>query len=122
MVLSNTTVNAIRFAYNYTDIHRTHEPTGFSAPDIGIKTFSYIEDYMLLRSPTAAFRSAAAPSEAIYKTPSYSISDDLTIVRCSPCTASEAASRGSRSRRRTCDLRDSSPSTARLPAFRWPTF
>ena len=28
MVLSNTTVNAIRFAYNYTDIHRTHEPTG----------------------------------------------------------------------------------------------
>ena len=29
MVLSNTTVNAMRLAYNYTDIHRTHEPTRF---------------------------------------------------------------------------------------------
>ena len=56
MVLSNTTVNAIRFAYNYTDIHRTHEPTGFSAPDIGIKTFSYIEDYMLLNVTNGGFQ------------------------------------------------------------------
>ena len=28
MVLSNSTVNAFRVAYNYTDIHRTHEPLG----------------------------------------------------------------------------------------------
>ena len=45
-----------RFAYNYTDIHRTHEPTGFSAPDIGIKTFSYIEDYMLLSVTNGGFQ------------------------------------------------------------------
>jgi len=82
MVLSNTTVNAIRFAYNYTDIHRTHEPTGFSAPDIGIKTFSYIEDYMLLSVTNGGFQiGGGTESEARYKTPSYSVSDDLTIVR-----------------------------------------
>jgi hypothetical protein len=82
MVLSNTTVNAIRFAYNYTDIHRIHEPTGFSAPDIGIKTFSYIEDYMLLSVNNGGFQiGGGTESEARYKTPSYNISDDLTIVR-----------------------------------------
>jgi hypothetical protein len=82
MVLSNTTVNAIRFAYNYTDIHRIHEPTGFSAPDIGIKTFSYIEDYMLLNVTNGGFQiGGGTESEARYKTPSYSVSDDLTIVR-----------------------------------------
>jgi hypothetical protein len=82
MVLSNTTVNAIRFAYNHTDIHRTHEPTGFSAPDIGIKTYSYIEDYMLLNVTNGGFQiGGGTESEAIYKTPSYSVSDDLTIVR-----------------------------------------
>jgi hypothetical protein len=82
MVLSNTTVNAIRFAYNYTDIHRTHAPTGFSAPDIGIKTYSYIEDYMLLAVNNGGFQiGGGTESEAIYKTPSYSLSDDLTVVR-----------------------------------------
>ena len=48
MVLSSTTVNSLRLAVNYTDIHRTHHPLGFDAPDLGIKTYSYIEDYMLL--------------------------------------------------------------------------
>ena len=33
MVLSNATVNALRVAVNYTDIHRIHEPLGFDAPD-----------------------------------------------------------------------------------------
>jgi hypothetical protein len=82
MVLSNTTVNAIRFAYNYTDIHRTHEPIGFDAPDIGVKTFSYIEDYMLISVTNGGFQiGGGTESEARYKTPSYNISDDLTIVR-----------------------------------------
>ena len=82
MVLSNTTVNAMRFAYNYTDIHRTHEPIGYSAPDIGIKTFSYIEDYMLISVNNGGFQiGGGTESEARYKTPSYSIGDDLTIVR-----------------------------------------
>ena len=51
----------IRVAYNYTDIHRTHEPIGFSAPDIGIKTFSYIEDYLLVSVQMAVSSLVAAP-------------------------------------------------------------
>ncbi len=82
MVLSNTTVNAIRVAYNYTDIHRTHEPIGFSAPDLGIKTFSYIEDYLLVSVQNGGFQlGGGTESEARFKTPSFNISDDLTIVR-----------------------------------------
>ena len=82
MVLSNTTVNAFRVAYNYTDIHRTHEPIGFSAPDIGIKTFSYIEDYLLVSVQNGGFQlGGGTESEARFKTPSFNISDDLTIVR-----------------------------------------
>src|SRR4029453_466767 len=55
MVLSNTTVNALRLAVNYTDAPRTHEPTGFSAPDVGINTYSYLEDYMLLSVTNGGF-------------------------------------------------------------------
>ena len=44
MVLSNTMVNYLRFAYNHTDIHRTHEPLGFfGANDVGINTYSYLD-------------------------------------------------------------------------------
>src|SRR4029453_126186 len=41
MALSNSTFTANGVALNYPEVPRTHEPTGFSAPDIGIKTFSY---------------------------------------------------------------------------------
>jgi hypothetical protein len=82
MVLSNSTVNAIRLAFNYTDIHRTHEPIGFSASDIGIKAFSYIEDYLLVNVQNGGFQlGGGTESEARFKTPSFNVSDDLTVVR-----------------------------------------
>jgi hypothetical protein len=81
MVLSNTMVNAIRFAYNYTDIHRIHEPFGFSAPDVGIATYSYLEDYMLLTITNGFTLGGGIQSEARFKTPSYHLSDDLTLIR-----------------------------------------
>jgi hypothetical protein len=82
MVLSNTTVNAIRFAYNYTDIHRTHEPTGFSAPDLGVRTFSYLDKYALINVANGGFQiGGGTESEARFTTPSFTVSDDLTIVR-----------------------------------------
>ena len=69
-------------AFNYTDVHRTHEPIGFSAPDIGIKTFSYIEDYLLVSVQNGGFQlGGGTESEARFQTPSFNISDDLTIVR-----------------------------------------
>jgi hypothetical protein len=81
MVLSNSMVNAIRFAYNYTDIHRIHEPLGFSAPDVGIKSFSYLEKYMLLGITGGFTLGGGTESEARFKTPSYHFSDDLTLIR-----------------------------------------
>jgi hypothetical protein len=81
MVLSNTMVNSVRFAYNYTDIHRTNVPLGFDTRDVGINTFSYIEDYMLLNITGGFNLGGGTESEARFKTPSYALNDDLTIIR-----------------------------------------
>jgi hypothetical protein len=81
MVLSNTTVNALRIAANYTDIHRTHTPLGFDAQDVGIKNYGYLEDYMLLSVNGGFSLGGGTESEARFKTPSYQVSDDITMVR-----------------------------------------
>ena len=82
MVLSNATVNALRLAVNYTDVHRTHEPLGFDAPDLGIKTYTYIEDYLLVNVNNGGFQlGGGTESEARFKTPSFNISDDVTTIR-----------------------------------------
>jgi TonB dependent receptor-like, beta-barrel len=82
VVLSNTTINSFRTAFNYTDVHRTHQPLGFDATDVGIKTFSYLEDYMLLTVLNGGFQlGGGMESEAKFRTPSYQISDDLTIIK-----------------------------------------
>jgi hypothetical protein len=81
-VLTNNTVNAIRVAYNKTDIHRIHEPIGFSASDVGVNIFSYIEDYLLVNVTGGGFQlGGGTESEARFVTPSYQVSDDLTLVR-----------------------------------------
>ena len=46
-VINSSTLNAVRFAYNNTDIHRTSTDF-FSAPDVGINIYSYMPNYMLL--------------------------------------------------------------------------
>jgi hypothetical protein len=82
MVLTNNTVNALRVAYNNTDIHRIHEPLGFSAPDVGVRMFSYIEDYLLVNVTGGGFQlGGGTESEARFTTPTYQVSDDLTLVR-----------------------------------------
>ncbi len=82
MVLSSTTVNAIRVAWNYTDILRTHADTGFSAPDVGIKTFSYLDKYMLLSVQNGGFQiGGGTESLARFQTPSVHVSDDLTMIK-----------------------------------------
>ena len=47
LVISPTTLNVVRFAYNRTDIHRTSTDF-FSAPEVGINIYSYLPHYMLL--------------------------------------------------------------------------
>jgi hypothetical protein len=81
MVLSNTTVNSLRFAWNYTDIHRIHEPFGFSATDVGINVYSYLPGYMLLNITNGFQLGGGTESEARFKTPSFNVSDDLNIVK-----------------------------------------
>jgi hypothetical protein len=81
MVLSNTMVNSLRIAANYTDIHRTHVPIGFDNSDVGIKVYPYLEDYMLL-SVTGGFSlGGGTESEARFKTPSYQVTDDITMIK-----------------------------------------
>ena len=46
-IISSTTFNQIRFAYNRTDISRTSTDF-FSAPEVGINIYSYMPHYMLL--------------------------------------------------------------------------
>jgi hypothetical protein len=82
MVLSNTMVNAFRVAYNYTDIHRTHAPLGFDTNDLGIRTYSYLQDYMLVNVQNGGFQlGGGTESEARFKTPSINFTDDLTLIK-----------------------------------------
>jgi carboxypeptidase family protein len=79
-VISNTTLNQVRFAYNKTDIHRTSTDF-FSAPEVGINIYSYRPHYMLL-SITGGFQlGGGTESESTFNTPSWQVSDDLTLVR-----------------------------------------
>jgi hypothetical protein len=80
MVLSNTMVNNARFAFNRTAIHRTHT-TFFDVNDIGVNTYSYLEDYMLLNVTGGFNLGGGTESESRFTTDSYTINDDLTMIR-----------------------------------------
>ena len=82
LVISTNTVNAVRVAYNKTDIHRIHEPIGFSAPDVGVNTYSYLEDYLLVSVTGGGFQlGGGTESEARFTTPAWQVNDDLTMIR-----------------------------------------
>ncbi len=80
MVLSNSVVNNVRFAFNRTAVHRTH--VNFFGPnDIGLNSFSYLDDYMLLGVTGGFNLGGGTENDAIFRTNTYTIGDDLTIVR-----------------------------------------
>jgi hypothetical protein len=79
-VLNNNVVNNLRFAFNRSAIHRTHS-NFFGVDDVGIRSYSYLEDYMLL-SVTGGFNlGGGTENQAIFHTNTYSFSDDLTMIR-----------------------------------------
>jgi hypothetical protein len=79
-VLSPTVVNAFRFAWNNTNIHRYHQGY-FSAPDLGINIYSYLDDYFII-NVTGAFQVGnGVQNEARFDTTTFQVGDDLTIVR-----------------------------------------
>ena len=80
LVLSNNVVNSLRFAYNRTSIHRTHQDY-FSAPDVGVNAYSYLPDYMLLSVTNAFSIGGGTENEAQFTTPAWHINDDVTMVR-----------------------------------------
>ena len=80
MVLSNTTVNNIRVSVNRTSVVRTHSEL-FGPEDVGIKMFTYIPDYMNITTTGAFSINTGTETFSFYKPNTYSLSDDLTMVR-----------------------------------------
>ena len=85
-VVSSTTFNAVRFAFNRTSIHRTSTDF-FSAPEMGVNTYSYTPHYMLLTvgvavgNPTGFQLGGGTESNSTFDTNAWQISDDVTLVR-----------------------------------------
>jgi hypothetical protein len=79
-VISSSTLNQVRVAYNRTDIHRTSTDF-FSAPEVGINIYSYRPHYMLLNVTGGFQLGGGTESESTFETPSWQVSDDFTIVR-----------------------------------------
>jgi hypothetical protein len=80
MVLSNTVVNNLRFAFNRSAVHRTHA-NFFGLEDVGVNAYSYLQDYMLVQVVGAFDLGGGTENEAIFHTNTYSFSDDVTVVR-----------------------------------------
>ena len=79
-VINSSTVNAIRFARNHTNIHRVHEGF-FSGPDLGINMHSYLDDYFIIGVTGAFSVGSGVENEFSARTTTYQVADDLTLVR-----------------------------------------
>ena len=80
MVLSDTMVNNIRLTVNRTNVHRTHAEF-FGPEDVGVKSYSYKPDYMLIQLTGAFMLGMGTETDSWYRPHTYAISDDLTMVR-----------------------------------------
>jgi len=80
MVLSNTIVNNVRLSVNRTSVVRTHSEL-FGPEDVGIKMFTYIPNYMNITTTGAFSINTGTETFSFYKPNTYSLSDDLTLVR-----------------------------------------
>ncbi len=79
-VMSSSMVNALRVAWNNTNIHRLHEGF-FSGPDVGIRMFSFLPDYLVLTVTGGFNLGTAVQTEARYRTNTLQVGDDVTMVR-----------------------------------------
>ena len=80
MVLSNTVVNNFRVSVNKTKVQRWHADM-FGPEEVGIKIFSYLPKYVTIGVTGAFAINTGTESFAFYQPSTYSVSDDLTIVR-----------------------------------------
>ena len=79
-MISSTTLNSVRFAFNRTNITRTSTDF-FSAPEVGINIYSYMPHYMLLTVHQRVPLGGGTESLSTFTTNEWQVSDDLTIVR-----------------------------------------
>ncbi|HXI31019.1 MAG TPA: carboxypeptidase regulatory-like domain-containing protein, partial [Vicinamibacterales bacterium] len=79
-ILSTHAVNAFRFAFNRTAIHRTSQDF-FSYPDIGVNTFSYMPHYLLLTITGGFNLGGGTESESTFHTNTLQFGDDLQIIK-----------------------------------------
>jgi hypothetical protein len=79
-LISPSTVNTFRATFNRVAIHRTNSDF-FSAPDIGINTYSYMPHYMLMSITGGFSLGGATEAEAVFHTTTYQIGDDINLIR-----------------------------------------
>jgi hypothetical protein len=79
-VISPSTLNSVRFAYNRTHISRP-DISFFSAQEVGINSYSYLPHYMLLNVTGGFILGTGTETPTDIVTPAWQISDDLTLVR-----------------------------------------
>jgi len=79
-VITTSTLNSMRFAFNRTAISRTSTDF-FSAPEVGINMYSYMPHYMLLTITNGFQLGGGTESLSTFHTNAFQFSDDLTLVR-----------------------------------------
>jgi len=79
-VINSSTLNAVRVAYNRTDISRPNIDF-FSPPEVGINSYSYLDHYTLLNVTGGFTLGTGTETPTNIFTPSWQISDDFTLVR-----------------------------------------
>jgi len=79
-VISSSTLNSVRFAFNRTNITRTSTDF-FSAPEVGINLYSYMPHYMLLTVTNGFQLGGGTESLSTFNTNEFQVGDDMTIVR-----------------------------------------
>lgn len=74
------TVNSFRATFNRTAIHRTNADT-FGPQDVGINSYSYMPKYFLLAITGGFNIGGGTENEATFRTTTYSITDDVSLIR-----------------------------------------
>ena len=80
MVVSNTVVNNLRAAYNRTHVRRSHADF-FGPQDVGVNAFSYLGHYMIATVTGGFALGGGTQSLAFFNTHTYSLADDVTMIR-----------------------------------------
>jgi hypothetical protein len=80
LVFGNNMVNSFRFAFNRTAIDRS-SPPWFEPKDLGSDVYSYQPGEMVLDVTGGFGISAGTATTGLFKTNTYQVSDDLSLVR-----------------------------------------